>query len=200
MAEIKVEKKKPVWPWILAAIIIAALVYFLFFRDKEAEQTVIEETETTVYDTEEDTTGTTSNNSTVGEYVTFIDNNEQKMGLDHEFTNEAFAKLIEATKAKAEDVNYDITRDMEQVQQYTDKITNDPYETTHAASISKAATALASTLQGIQQKAFNDLSGEATDVMDAANAIDPDKLTLDQKDAVNAFFDKAAALLEKMND
>lgn len=43
MAEIKVEKKTPVWPWILAAIIIGVLLYFLFFRDKEAENEAIEE-------------------------------------------------------------------------------------------------------------------------------------------------------------
>lgn len=28
MAEIKIEKRKPVWPWILLIIILAALVYF----------------------------------------------------------------------------------------------------------------------------------------------------------------------------
>jgi len=43
MAEIKIEKKKPVWPWILLLLGLIALVYFLFFRDREAERDVIEE-------------------------------------------------------------------------------------------------------------------------------------------------------------
>ncbi|OYQ37241.1 hypothetical protein CHU92_08600 [Flavobacterium cyanobacteriorum] len=47
MAEIKIEKKKPVWPWILLLLGIIALIYFLFFRDREAEQDVIEEVEET---------------------------------------------------------------------------------------------------------------------------------------------------------
>jgi hypothetical protein len=33
MAEIKIEKKKPVWPWIVVLLLIAAIVYFIFFRD-----------------------------------------------------------------------------------------------------------------------------------------------------------------------
>ena len=33
MAEIKIEKKKPIWPWILAVVLIAALVYFIFLKD-----------------------------------------------------------------------------------------------------------------------------------------------------------------------
>jgi len=47
MAEIKIEKKTPIWPWILALIVIAALAYYFFFRDKETENEVIEEVEET---------------------------------------------------------------------------------------------------------------------------------------------------------
>jgi len=35
MAEIKIEKKKPIWPWILILLIIAALIYFVFFTNHE---------------------------------------------------------------------------------------------------------------------------------------------------------------------
>jgi hypothetical protein len=47
MTEIKIEKKKPVWPWILLLLGIIALVYFLFFRDREAEREVVDEVEET---------------------------------------------------------------------------------------------------------------------------------------------------------
>lgn len=43
MAEIRIEKKKPIWPWILLLLGIAALVYFFVFRDKEAEQEIKED-------------------------------------------------------------------------------------------------------------------------------------------------------------
>ncbi|BDU24937.1 MULTISPECIES: hypothetical protein [unclassified Flavobacterium] len=35
MAEIKIEKKKPIWPWIAVVLIIAALVYYIFVQDHE---------------------------------------------------------------------------------------------------------------------------------------------------------------------
>jgi len=37
MAEIKIEKKKPVWPWIVAVLLIAAVVYFVFVKDNEVQ-------------------------------------------------------------------------------------------------------------------------------------------------------------------
>lgn len=37
MAEIKIEKKKPIWPWIVAVLLISAFVYYFFLRDNETQ-------------------------------------------------------------------------------------------------------------------------------------------------------------------
>jgi hypothetical protein len=37
MAEIKIEKKKLVWPWIAAILVIGALIYYIFFVDHEVQ-------------------------------------------------------------------------------------------------------------------------------------------------------------------
>ncbi|MEO8237812.1 MAG: hypothetical protein ABI793_03750 [Flavobacterium sp.] len=37
MAEIKIEKKKPIWPWIVAVVLISALIYFIFLKDNQAQ-------------------------------------------------------------------------------------------------------------------------------------------------------------------
>lgn len=37
MAEIKIEKKKPVWPWIVALLLIAAIVYYVFVKEDETQ-------------------------------------------------------------------------------------------------------------------------------------------------------------------
>jgi hypothetical protein len=37
MAEIKIEKKKPIWPWIVAVLLIAALIYYMYSSDSETQ-------------------------------------------------------------------------------------------------------------------------------------------------------------------
>lgn len=37
MTEIKIEKKRPVWPWIVALLLIAGLVYFVFLKNNQAQ-------------------------------------------------------------------------------------------------------------------------------------------------------------------
>lgn len=196
MAEIKIEKKKPVWPWILALLAIAAIIYFVFFRDSNPETVVRDETENVVGSTGDADQGS---NSDIAAYVDFINSYDQNMGLDHEFTNEAFSKLIAATQAKAADLEYDVEGDMSAVREHARHITDDPYETSHANSISKAAAIIADALEGMQEREYPELADRAAKVQSSADAIDPDKLTLDQKEAVKSFFDNAAGLLENMN-
>ena len=47
MAEIKIEKKKPIWPWIVAVLIIGALIYYIFVQDNETHSESTIEVENT---------------------------------------------------------------------------------------------------------------------------------------------------------
>jgi hypothetical protein len=57
---------------------------------------------------ETDLLGIKENNDIVAAYVNFVENNKEKMSLDHAYTNEALSKLIEATNAIANEVGYDV--------------------------------------------------------------------------------------------
>ncbi|MEB2782304.1 hypothetical protein U3A58_18080 [Algoriphagus sp. C2-6-M1] len=198
MAEIKIEKKTtPVWPWILVALAVIALLIYLFAFNGDGD----ENDEMNEITTEEpaDTRQVAPNNSTVVEFVSFIEEDPDQMGLDHEYTNEALLKLTNATEAMANEAGYDTQQDITLVRTLSEKVTTDPFETTHANSIKEAADILAQTLQNIQQNAFSGLSNEANAVKSAAAEIETDVLTLDQKEDVKNFFRKAANLLEKMN-
>ena len=139
------------------------------------------------------------NNATVGAFVTFVEEDQENMDLSHEYTNEALNKLINATDAMANEVGYDVEADMQEVRQLADKITQEPFETTHANSIKEAATKLEGVLQNIQQEAFPTLTGGTDAVKNAAEGIDPQELTLNQKEDVKNFFRESAELLEQMN-
>ena len=139
------------------------------------------------------------NNNTVAAYVTFIQADTNKMSLDHVFTNEALLKLTSATGAMADEIDYRVKGDLDKAKEYAGKIVNDPFETSHADDIKKAADILTNVLQNMQQAKYPTLSNEITELKTASAAINPETLTLDQRDAVKSFFAKAADLLQKMN-
>jgi hypothetical protein len=200
MAEIKIEQKKQVWPWLLVGLVIVALlVYFLVFRDNDENTEAVTEADYITNTNESDLLGVKENNGTVVAYVSFVENNEEKMGLDHEYTNEAFVKLIEATNAMANEVGYDVQADIEKAREYAKMIEQDSFETTHADNIRKADDLLTNILQNIQKEKYPGLADEVTALQSASAAIKPGVLTLDQKDAVKNYFAKASDLLQKMN-
>ena len=198
MTEIKIEKKKPVWPWILLVLvllIVAFAAWFFFIRNDNAEPVATSDetaVETALIDIHE-------NNIIVTAYVTFIDADTNTMGIDHVFTNEAFTKLTNAVDAMAAEAGYDIKADIAEAKQLAEEITKDPMVTSHGDKIRNGAVLLSTCMQNIQQAKYLGLSAEAADVKSAASAINPETLTLDQRDAVKSFFRKSADLLNKMN-
>lgn len=191
MTEIKIEKKKPIWPWILLLLGLLSAVWFFFFRNDKVDNLKTEDTEVV--------TSNHQKSDVVAEYVTFITTNNEKMSLDHEFTNEALIKLINAVEAKAAEANFDIKADLSKAKMLAEDITKDPMSTTHADKIRDAADLLSTAMQNLQKAKYNELSAESAEVKSAAAAIDPKTLTLDQREAVKSFFRKSADLLSKMN-
>lgn len=217
MAEIKIEKKKPIWPWIILVLIILAILYFLVFADNddndevdemdETEQiddeTVWEDEDTTSWENETDTTSWATEGDTLGaagvsSYLTYI-SNTSKMGVDHQYTNNALIELMNAVQAKANAMNYNIDADMQSVRQDAKVILNDPTAKNHANRIKQAGTKLANILQKMQQENYPDLSQEVEEVKTAVNNIDGSVETLQQKDKINKFFNEAADVLRKMS-
>lgn len=192
MAIIKIEKKKTAGLWVvLGLILIAAFIYFMYFNDGPKEMEKVPETT--------DLIGVNENNTTVKAFVDFIEADSMKMSLDHAFTNEALLKLTDATNAMADEVGYEVKADIDKVKEYAEVITKDPFDTSHADDIRSATDILTNVLQNIQKAKFPGLTNEVAELRNASSSINPDVLTLDQKDAVKSFFRKAADLLKKMN-
>ncbi len=193
MTEIKIEKKKPIWPWILGVAAIALLLYFLLFnKNKESDQVKDQPVASDLINVHE-------NNMTVAAYINFIQSDTNKMGIDHEFASQALLKLSDATQAMAKETGYEVKGDVDSPKAYANQITNDPNATTHAGFIKKAADILAGVLQNLQQQKYPGLANEAATLKSSCDAINPDVLTLDQKDAIKSFFSNAADILQKMN-
>ncbi len=93
MAEIKIEKKKPIWPWILLGLIIlAVIVYFVIADNGDDDDDFNEEENTeqvvTPMETEEEDTETArweddnlSGDESVSKYLTHIGKWELTMNI-----------------------------------------------------------------------------------------------------------------------
>ena len=195
MTEIKIEKKQPIWPWILLVLGLLLAVWFFFLRNDNADNYTDEPTiadTTAMIDVHE-------NNNIVVTYVTFINADTNTMGLDHAYTSEALTRLTDAVDAMATEVGYEVKSDIARAKQLADEIKKDPMATNHADKIRSAADIVSTSLQNMQQAKYPGLSAEAAEVKSAASAINPETSTLDQRDNVKSFFRKAADLLSKMN-
>ncbi len=195
MAEIKIEKKAPIWPWILAGLVILGLVLYFFVFDKNANQAVVDDADTTEVVANEQ-----SKNDAVAQYLAFMDRDTAGMTLDHHYSNEALTKLANATEEMGNKVGEDVSAEAAKARELANRITNDENSTTHADDIKTAGMGLSMALQKIQQKKFADLSSETNEVVEDAKEIDARNLTLDQKNSVKDFYKSAADLLKKMND
>lgn len=191
MAEIKIEKKKPILIWMLLGFgFVAVFIYFMSLNDFENIEEVSETAELI---------NVNKNNPAVSAYVNFIESDNNRMTMNHAFTHEAIIKLTNATIAIADDADYKIKSDMDMVKEYAEAITEDSLDTIHADDIKKAADIVTNVLQNIQLAKYPGLTNEVTELRNASNSIDPDVFTLDQKGAVKSFFNSAADLLKKMN-
>ena len=198
MAEIEIEKKKSIWPWILVAILlILALLYFFVWADDDIDDVDdMDDTTTEQVMQEEPQTNDATQMSAVQEYSNYIDNPE--MGIDHEYANGALLELIAATRSVAEKQNVNIEAELSEAKNKAEKITEDPMKLTHANKIKNSGETITRALQTLQDQKFPDMKEEYTAVEEALGKIQPDEETLNQKEAVKSFFEKAEELLISM--
>lgn len=201
MAEIKIEKKQPIWPWILGIIIVAAAVYFLFFRETTAVVTDTTTNNDTIVETSEMQDNQNGDDSMMGVvgFVAFVKNDDGNMTLDHEYSQSALTKLIDATEEISSETNFDSKIDLDNARMYTNEISKNPEATSHADNIKKTTDMISKVLQNLQQSKFPALKAEADEARMSSQAITVKELTLNQKNKIKSFFDDAADLLEKMN-
>jgi valyl-tRNA synthetase len=203
MAEIKVEKKKNYWGYIIGAILAVAVVVWFLMADTDGAvegDNVYQENNTV-----EDNPNALSNENSEGyesgaisEYLSFTDKSRD-IGIDHEYTNEAITKLIQATREVSSNTGVDINKELAAAMQKAEAITDDPMDTNHADKIKQAYLSITEVFANLQRSKFPDMSNDVESLRSAAEAIDPAVLTLDQKEKVKAYLDEAGAILEKMN-
>lgn len=204
MAEIHVEKKKrPVWPWILA-ILLAAAVIWIIADDKDNEieneiSTVQSEEQDQMNRQDQDRYKETEQNAATA-YVNFIEESGDKVTKSHEYSHQALTHLSNALDEIAQNNNVSLEnkKDLDKLKQQADKLMKEKSSTQHANILADAFQSAAQIINNIQKEQFPDLKKQADEVTDAANKMKPNVVVTNQKDAVKGFFEKSANTVDKM--
>jgi hypothetical protein len=209
MAEIKIEKKKPVWPWILLGLIILAVILYFVFADEDTDDVYDDDNTEQVITTSESEenmddmdTATWEDDNLSGDdsasmYVTHIGDTE-KMGIDHEYSSEALVLLINALENRTEEANINTDIEIQELKNDVRDIKEDPQSLTHANAIKNVGMKIANLMEKVQKEKFPNISQDVQEVRTAVQNIQPSTPTLDQKDAVNSFYKEAGDVLQNM--
>ena len=194
MAEIKIEKKKPVWPWILLILIALGLIWYFYIKNAN-NQVVNDEMVGQQADTVE--YSNSDNYSSLDLYSSFIADTT-KMGVDHEYSMDALYRLIDAVEEKSYIHNVDVTADLDEARTKAAEITEDSNSLNHSELIKSSGKIITRALSTLQTSNYPNLTVEMSEVNASVEAIDTSVNTLDQKDKVKNFFKSAESLLLKM--
>jgi hypothetical protein len=179
------------------------------------------------YDSEADRVNTATTGyeaqGPIGEYLLFVDRNDEEadlartnvserpgeqadrsaeMGLEHEYTREGLRKLSAALNALATaspaDANIDQQR--QTFQQRAEQLGEDPQSLQHANMIRQTFTEAADLMASIKERSYPNSDADVEEVRKAAQDIDVNTQTLNQKDEVREFFRKAGEAIQEMDE
>ncbi|WP_338792143.1 hypothetical protein [Bernardetia sp. MNP-M8] len=203
MAEIKIEKKTPIIPWLLGLLLlllIGAGIYFGFQINETETEVVANEVPENEILPEENTTETTTLPAEVNTFVMFAneenDYTDAQMDIHHEYTANALRHMGDALEALANKKGMADQMNVENLHKNldtaADEIQKNWKETDHADHIRNAFLQVSGALNQLTDGSTNEsLKKEAKD-------IDPNTLTLEQKADVKDFIDKAASVMKKI--
>src|SRR5690554_3744137 len=119
MAEIKIKKKAPIWPWILGALVVGLIVYLLVSNDAVNDRDNIR-----VDATEEVPVASSfqeeRNFTDIDEYNAFVA--DENMDVTHEYSGNALSKLIDATWDAADKLNIDVSAELSRAEDLSEEI------------------------------------------------------------------------------
>jgi flagellar basal body-associated protein FliL len=215
MAEIKVEKKKSIWVWVLiiAALLAVGFAYFYFSTNEEPQsppEKVLEGEKVTVGlesevgltakdGIQKDNAVLAKANLEVAEYNSYI-MDKNRMGKDMEYTRNALVQLYNTLQAVAVSLQMGEVEGLESLKYDIQKTTGTPKgEAALSASIQELGNSMVAIMDIIQKERFPEFSPKVENLGNTVREIDPKIPFPSQKEAINAFFDQTGALLKEMN-
>ncbi|WP_066218933.1 hypothetical protein [Formosa haliotis] len=216
MAEIKIEKKKPIWPWILGLIVVLGIISFLFYATNNNDDYMddINTNQPVMTDTISDNSNSSYNNApssnTTTKYKpssTYLVNVEEslkdsmKLGTDYIYTAKAFYNLANASASKAVETNlYNSTSlknlESELIQFKSAQMGQEDFSKLDLKTLSSEITAV---ISEIQNKNAPNLDKEVSNLKTVSNELNASTDWAKQQKNIQDYLNTAYEILTTIN-
>ncbi|MCK0125073.1 hypothetical protein MWU76_11735 [Gelidibacter sp. F2691] len=212
MAEIKIEKKKPVWPWVILILVVLGIIaYFVYANDEDinddfdddiTNEQVIDTTNTqSSYDSYN--TGTT--NSSYDQFTAYDQSiaDSTRVAVDSSYTKKAFANLTKAVVQKADENNIEDSEALTDLRNFSSLITSISTTTKDTKGFKNFKTAsdkVVKVMEDIQKKAYPSLQTQVADLKKTAAKVDGSVMMNKQQEQLYAFLRQSRDVLQMMNN
>ncbi|HLT32375.1 MAG TPA: hypothetical protein VKZ98_01170 [Aquaticitalea sp.] len=210
MAEIKIEKKKPVWPWILLVLILLAIVAFFVYQN-QADDTYYDDDNTDMVDD--------MDNSIYNDTTTFGDTyydegsaamtglmeslkDSTRFGTDSTFTKTALHNLAKLTMAKAQSNNVESSSALSDLESYTlrNNLNDSRTDNSNMAADFKDVTQdIVTVIESITNKNGTTMQQEVTQLKETSSKISGTTTLDKQQRTLQTFFRQAHDVLHSTN-
>lgn len=216
MAELHVEKKKksPIG-WIILGVVIIGLIIWIAASDNDGlDQTTQnnqEQRQTSEYGQEQsqavapygrDDDDRTASDPRVQEFLDFVDrtdNSDMNAANARQGINLLSDALVAIASAN-NDQQGAFQGELEQLKQESNRLQDGNMANEHSSIIQSSFSSAANVIQNMQNRFYPDLEDDASDVMEAAQDVDPQEQLSEQESEVKSFFDEAADVVKKMDE
>jgi hypothetical protein len=211
MAEIEIQRKKrPVWPWILAAIAIIVVLWLVInslnrkYDKNEHGNTLMEgsnDSDAALAKRIADAKKYEKYPGPIGAFIHFAHNDETvDVSQHHHYTNQGLHQLVDAlhmVNAK-KDGGEAVAKKLNLVVMESDKLLQNPGSELHSGIMRNAFIMSTEAMASLQQKFYPGLENKVANVRQAAESLDSNKPAMEQQSKIKSFFEKSADVLEEM--
>jgi len=209
MAEIKIRKKSPIWPWILLILIVlVTLWYFFIYLDNndlnetdDVDDTTTEQIDDESYNPDENDVNNETYMAQDSSYNLNSANNslaETTSSITIADANKSIIDLVDATRSKAIATGVKISNDLKAQREKLVKVTPATTDKTWMPMLKESGNQIIAALQNIQQEKYPQLSNEVTNAQNSLQMIDASASFEDQKANIDTFIRNVVNTLNKM--
>ena len=123
----------------------------------------------------------------------------ETMNRDHTYSSTGLERLADAIEALAgRDDSFMVAGYCDSLRAAAARLRSDPYSLQHADDVREAFITASNLLKTLRHRQLPDRAGLAQPVVEAATAIEPDRLLLEQRAEVRQYFERSYELVSTM--